>query len=154
MQNTTIYLDEGELIHSKPLLYFQIALGGWILYRGIQGVTISPSSTHELADWIMLICGIVIVSTFIYLRIFPANHKRRPFLKVEAELLTVKPSLYAETHFLRWDEIASVEIKPNTVQIDLKNGENIKIEMPNYSVNQKVKETLNASPANALSAQA
>lgn len=50
MQNTTIYLDEGDPIHSKPMLFFQITLGVRIVYRGIRGITSSPSSTHELAN--------------------------------------------------------------------------------------------------------
>ena len=143
METHTIYLDEQDeqksnLQGSKLFWAFQFALGIWIVSLA---VTEHPDPEKNVLRMIALISVGLLVVTSVFLRIF-LSPKRRPFIRFQEDGLIVKQSFFRKAQSVARDEISSVDLKSNAVEILLKdpNRGEIRIEPMSYVANQKVKE--------------
>ena len=151
MEPQTVFLDEGGMQRSKLFLGYQFVLWVLIVYNGIRALS-DPDG--RLLGVILLISSGPLIVVLVWTRLIMSDPDRRPRIIFQEDGLVVKRSYYRKAQEIGWNEILSVDLKPNAIEIYMKDSEakRIRFEMVSYAVNQKMKDHFRTYVAGKLEA--
>ncbi|GEM_PF-3201107 len=141
MDNQIVYLDEGDLRRSKMYWGAAFAILITSLVNGVRGYNSPGWETHGLVT--LILSGLLVVA-MVFASIILSKPERRPHILMREDGIRLRQSYYKSPQELNWDQIETVDIKPNLVEIVLTDAteNSIKLNLLSFDMNKQVHEVL------------